>query len=96
MPTTITMEDPETGAPLLAQASLTDCYMVVGVQVITYGKVDGMRIGQQHTPPLQEPFIDECQSHCIGLHLLTKATRGQFFSVSALGTGQGMPTALTT
>lgn len=92
-PTTVSMADPSTGAPLNAQATLANLYMVIATQIFTYTFTE---IEKQHTPPLTDPFVDEALSHCVGLHLITNATAGQILAVNTLGTGQGMPTALVT
>jgi hypothetical protein len=76
----------------LAQASLSNCWMVFGVQIVTY---DFNRTGIQHTAPLQEPYMDEAQSYCLGISLLTSARRGQVLSMSAWGVGSEAPVALT-
>ena len=92
MASSFTLVDPYTGAPLLAGATLEDCYMIIGVQIVTY---DFTRVGPQHTPPLQEPYMDEAQSYCFGISLFTNAVRGQVLSLTAFGVGQGAPVALT-
>lgn len=85
------LTNPTTGAPLLAQATLTNAYLIIATQIFVYFFSDP---GKQHTPPLTDVLVDEAQSHCIGLSLITQATAGQILSVNALGTGQGVPTAL--
>lgn len=86
------LSHPVTGAILLAQAAGSGLYMIIATQIFTYSFTE---TGKQHTPPLTDVFVDEALSHSIGLSLITNATAGQILSVNALGTGQGMPTALT-
>lgn len=86
-----TLSDPFTGTPLNAQATLANAYMIIATQIFTHIFTAAER---QHTGPLTDVFVDEAMSHCIGLSLITSATLGQFLSVVALGTGQGIPTAL--
>ena len=93
MSQSIRIVDPVTGGPLTAKADLANCYMVIGVQIFTFPVT---RTGAQHTGSLQEPFVDEAISHCIGLHLLTHASSGQIFAVETLGTGQVVPATMTT
>lgn len=87
-----TLFHPVTGAALNAQATLANAYMVIATQIFTYAFTDAEK---QHTPPLTDVFVDEALSHSIGLSLLTNAAAGQILSVNALGTGQGIPAALT-
>lgn len=91
--TSFTLSHPVTGATLNAQATLSGAYMIIATQIFTYTFTD---TESQHTPPLTDVGVDEAQSHCIGLSLLTNATMGQITSVRAKGTGQGIATALTT
>lgn len=90
--TSFTLSNPVTGAPLNAQASLTNCYMIMACQIFTYSLT---RTSEQETGPLTDPFVDETISHCLGFSLITGATAGQIFAVSALGTISQTPTALT-
>lgn len=92
MAASFTIIDPYTGAPLTASASLTDCYMIFAVQIVTFAFT---RNGPQHTPPLQEPYVDEAQSYCFGFSLFTNATRGQILSATCFGVGQEAAVALT-
>lgn len=91
--TSFTLSDPITGAALNAQATLTNCYMILASQVFTYGMT---RTGEQETGPLTEPMVDEAISHCLGFSLITGATAGQIFAANALGTIAQTPTAITT
>jgi hypothetical protein len=90
-PTTITLVDLDNVA-LLLPVSLNNLYMAIGAQVFTY---DLDRIGNQVSGPLQEPLVEDCVAHAIGLHLLTNATSGRVFNVTALGTESHMPVSLT-
>lgn len=92
-PTTITLSDPYTGAPLAAGATLTNCYMTLACQIFTYtfGRTD-----EQYTPPLEEPFVDEATSHCFGFTLIIGAEAGQILSATALGTISQAAAAMTT
>jgi hypothetical protein len=40
---------------------------------------------QQHTPPLQEFYVPDCQSHAFGVNMVTAAGSGQVFSIGKLG-----------
>lgn len=83
--------DPFTGGNLNAQATLVNAYMIIATQIFTHTFTAAER---QHTGPLNDVFVDEAISHCIGLSLITNATMGQFLAATALGTGQGVPMAL--
>lgn len=75
----------ENGAPVLAQISKARCWLVLATQIFEYPIP---REGQQHTPPLQNVYVDEALSHAIGFNLYTHARTGQILAVEALGTGQ--------
>lgn len=75
----------ENGSPVLAQISKTRCWLVLATQILEYPIP---REGQQHTPPLQNVYVDEALSHAIGFNLYTHARTGQILAVEALGTGQ--------
>jgi hypothetical protein len=79
------MVDPITGLPVLAQATLQNCFCLIATQIFEYPIP---REGQQHTPPLQEVYVDEALSHAIGFNLYTHARTGQILAVEALGVGQ--------
>lgn len=91
--TSFTLSDPITGTPLNAQATRTNCYMVMACQIFTYGLTV---TGEQETGPLTEPMVDEAISHCVGFSLITNATAGQIFAASALGTVSQSPVGLVT
>lgn len=93
MSESIRIVDPVTGAPLLAQATLRNCWAVLATQIFAY---DISRSGQQHTPPLENVYVDEALSHAIGFNLYTHARTGQVLAVEALGVGQGAATSKTT
>lgn len=93
MAESVRLVDPITGAPLLAQATLRNCWAVIGTQVFIYSIA---RTGQQHTPPLENVYVDEALSHAIGFNLFTHARDGQILAVEALGVGQGAATSKTT
>lgn len=60
--------------------------MMIATQVFSYPIP---RNGQQHTPPLENVYVDEALSHAIGFNLLTHARVGQILAVDVLGVGQG-------
>lgn len=91
-PTQLQMADPVTLAALPSPVSATGLYVILATQIFTYPIT---RTGRQHTPPLTDVFVDEAQSHCIGLSLITNATLGQILSVNAMGTVQGVHASLT-
>lgn len=76
---------PVTGAPVLAQISKTRCWLVLATQIFEY---EIPREGQQHTPPLQNVYVDEALSHAIGFNLYTNARTGQVLAVEVSGVGQ--------
>jgi hypothetical protein len=73
------------GNPVLAQATLENCFALLAEQIFIY---EIPREGQQHTPPLQNVYVDEALSHAIGFNLYTHARTGQILAVEALGVGQ--------
>lgn len=75
----------ENGNPVLAQITRERCWMVIGCQVFPYTIP---REGQQHTPPLQQVYVDEALSHSVGFNLYTHARTGQILAVEVLGVGQ--------
>ena len=84
---------PVTGAPVLAQATLQNCWAMIATQIFSYPVT---RQGQQHTPPLQEVYVDEALSHAVGFNLYTHARTGQILAVEVLGVGQGAAVSKTT
>lgn len=86
MSESIRIVDPVTGAPLLASASLTNCYLVIAHQIFPYTIP---RTGVQHTPFLREPRVLDCQSYALGFHMITNATKGQIGQAEALGNIHG-------
>ena len=89
----ITLVDPITGNAITAKASLTNCFMLIGTQIFEYAIP---REGQQHTPPLQNVYVDEALSHAVGFNLFTHARTGQILAVEALGVGQDAAVSKTT
>lgn len=85
MSESVRIVDPVTGAPVLAQITRERCWMVIATQVFEYTIP---REGQQHTPPLQNVYVDEALSHAIGFNLYTHARTGQILAVEVLGVGQ--------
>lgn len=83
-PTTCAMTHPTTGAALNAQASASSCYFIVGYKI---SPLTLAHAGQQHSPPMQEFYVPDCVSHCVGVNMVTAAGSGQVFSVEASGTG---------
>jgi len=92
-PTVVMLSDPITGATLNTLTTAQDCFVVIATQIGSYVV---SQTGYQHTPPLQDVFVDECQSFAIGLHQLTMAVSAGFSHVNVQGTGQMTPTALST
>lgn len=86
MSESVRLVHPTTGAPVLAQATLQRCFCLIATQIFEY---EIPREGQQHTPPLQNVFVDEALSHAIGFNLYTHARTGQILAVEVLGVGQG-------
>lgn len=83
-PTTCAMTNPVTGLALNAQAVASACYVIVGYKITSLTLT---RPGQQHTPPMQEFYVPDCQSHCFGVNMVTAAGAAQVFSVEGWGTG---------
>lgn len=86
MSESIRIVDPVTGLPVVAQATLQNCFALIATQIFEY---EIPREGQQHTPPLQNVYVDEALSHCIGFNLFTHARVGQILALEVLGVGQG-------
>jgi hypothetical protein len=82
--TTCSMTHPTTGATLNAQASASSCYVIVGYKI---SSLTLTTTGPQHTPPLQEFYVPDCVSHCVGVNMITSAGTGQVFSLNVEGTG---------
>ena len=93
MAESVRLVDPFTGATITAQATLRNCWAVIATQVFEYPIA---RTGQQHTPPLENVYVDEALSHAVGFNLYTHARDGQILAVEALGVGQGSATSKTT
>lgn len=92
MSESVTIVD-ENGDPVNAQVTLQNCWALIGTQIFEFA-ID--RAYQQHTPPLQNVFVDEALSHAIGFNLYTHARTGQILAVEALGTGSDAPVSKTT
>lgn len=75
----------ENGNPVNAQITKSRCWLVLATQIFEY---DIPREGQQHTPPLQNVYVDEALSHAIGFNMYTHARTGQVLAVEVLGVGQ--------
>lgn len=73
------------GNPVNALATLENCFALLAIQIFEY---EIPREGQQHTPPLQNVYVDEALSHALGFNLYTEARTGQILAVEALGVGQ--------
>jgi len=86
MSESVRIVDPQTGEPLLAGASLENCYMVIAHQIFEY---EIPRTGTQHTPFLKEPFVLDAQSHKLSFHLFTAASAGEIISAEAIGNVHG-------
>lgn len=93
MAESVYLVDPVTGLPIVAQATLQNCFALIGTQIFTYAIP---RANQQHTPPLQDVYVDEALSHAIGFNLFTHARTGQILAVEALGVGQEAAVSKTT
>lgn len=86
--TTVQMTNPDTGAALNAQATLTNCYILVGAHV----KAQAVsRAGQQFFPSLRNVLVREMLSYSIGITLMTSATAGQVDEIVPYGTAQRLP-----
>lgn len=85
MSESVRIVDAVTGAPVLAQATLQQCFALLATQIFEYAIP---REGQQHTPPLQNVYVDEALSHAVGFNLYTHARTGQILAVEVLGVGQ--------
>ena len=81
MPSVI-LVDPVTGAPLPANATLDNCYLLIANQIFT---VPVGRAREQHTGFLREPIMLDCQSYAAGFSLLTNATKGQIHRAEISG-----------
>ena len=92
MAESVTIVD-ENGDPVLAQATLRNCWALIGTQIFEYPIT---RENQQHTPPLQEVYVDEALSHAVGFNLYTHARLGQILAVDNLGVGQEAAVSKTT
>lgn len=86
MSESIRIVDPITGAPLLAQATVQNAYLVIAHQIFPYTIP---RVGTQHTPFLREPRVLDCQSYALGFHMITNATKGQISQAEAIGNAHG-------
>lgn len=84
--TSIRIVDPDTGAPLLAQATLENCYVVIAHQIFPYTIP---RVGSQHTDYLKEPYVLGAQSYALSFHMITGATKGQIMRAEAIGNAHG-------
>lgn len=84
--TSVRIVDPDTGAPLLAQATVDNAYMVVAHQIFGYTIP---RVGSQHTDYLKEPYVLDCQSYALSFHMITNATKGQIMRAEAIGNPHG-------
>lgn len=85
MSESIRIVDPDTGAPVLAQITRDRLWAMLATQIFPYPIP---REGQQHTPPLQNVYVDEALSHALGFNLYTHARTGQILAVEVLGVGQ--------
>ena len=80
------------GNSVNAEATLSDCYMLIGQFIFTY---DVNWTGKQQTPPLLQPYVTDCLSHSLGISILTNATSGRPFLLSASGTTSDIPASST-
>ena len=78
----ITITDPATGVPLLANATLDNCYLLIANQIFT---VPVGRARAQHSMFLREPIMLDCQSYAVGFSLQTNATKGQIHRAEVSG-----------
>lgn len=78
----VTIVHPVTGAPLLAGASLSNCYLLIASQIFTY---DIPRTSEQNTPALLEPLVLDAQNFALGISMLTHATKGQVSRIEVSG-----------
>lgn len=91
----ISLVHPVTGAPLLAGASLQNCYLLIADQIFTYDIPDD-RTGEQHTDDLLDPYVVDAQSYAVGVSIQTLATRGQVMRIEVSGTAHGGKSLKTT
>lgn len=82
MSSSVHLVDPDTGAVLLAGASLQNCYLVIATQIFPVA-IDRAEV--QHTLALKNPRVFNAQSYAIGLHMITNATAGQIHDVVVRG-----------
>jgi len=71
------------GDPVNADATLSDCYMLIGQFIFTY---DVEWEGKQQTPPLLQPYVTDCLSHSLGISIFTNAESGRPFLLMSRGT----------
>jgi hypothetical protein len=79
-PTTATMTDPTTGAPVSAQATLSGLYGLVAHDLVAHSFT---RAAPQHTGGLSDILGRDMWTHAISLSLVTNATRAQILEVTA-------------
>jgi len=70
------------GNAVNAQANLTGLYVSIARQIFPYNIP---RANVQHSEFLKEPFVFDCQSYAVGIHMITNATSGQVHSLEVLG-----------
>lgn len=66
-----------------AHSTLSDCYMLIGQFIFTYGV---NWTGKQQTPPQLQPYVTDCLSHSLGISMFTNATAGRPFLMVSRGT----------
>lgn len=70
------------GDPILLGADHQDLFMVIASQIF---EVVIDRAEVQHSEAVKEPYVLNCQSYAIGLHMITAATAGQIHDVVVRG-----------
>lgn len=76
------------GSTVNAHATLSNCYMLIGQFIFTYGV---NWTGKQQTPPQLQPYVTDCLSHSLGISMFTNATSGRPFLLSSKGTHSEIP-----
>lgn len=80
--TTLTIVDPVTGAPLLAQNTVSGLYALLGNQIVAYPISD---LDSQWTEFLDEFMVLDAHSYAIGINLVTNAGYGHIDDVIIRG-----------
>lgn len=93
MSVSVNLVHPTTGAPLLAGATLENCFMLIAQQIFIYATP---RTGRQHSGYLKDPIVLDAQSFAIGISMITNATKGQAHEIEVIGNVRGSGVAKVT